>query len=119
MHNLWSQFDMSLQPFPSVLEIQENCLTNMGSWQSYTNFHFTGISPFFQDQKNQNDTFSAIEKELMMSLLNGIQSDRAKRQKKQAKKQKVSKKKMDVHFALFFRLFRRVVTHDDFLLKYF
>lgn len=35
------------------------------------------------------------------------------------KKQKVSKKKMDVHFALFFRLFRRVVTHDDFLLKYF
>lgn len=29
----------------------------------------------------------------MMSLLNGIQSDRAKRQKKQAKKQKVSKKK--------------------------
>lgn len=81
MHNLWSQFDTSLQPFPSVLEIQENCLTNMGSWQSYTNFHFTGISPFFQDQKNQNDTFSAIEKELMMSLLNGIQSDRAKRQK--------------------------------------
>lgn len=73
---------------------------------------------FFQDQKNQNDTFSAIEKELMMSLLNGIQSDRAKHQKKQAKKQKVSKKKMDVHFALFFRLFRRVVTHDDFLLKY-
>lgn len=56
----------------------------------------------------------------MMSLLNGIQSDRAKRQKKQAKKQKVNKKKkMDVHFALFFRLFRRVVTHDDFLLKYF
>lgn len=55
----------------------------------------------------------------MMSLLNGIQSDRAKRQKKQAKKQKVSKKKMDVHFVLFFRLFRRVVTHDDFLLKYF
>lgn len=53
-----------------------------------------------------------------MSLLNGIQSDRAKHQKKQAKKQKVSKKKMDVHFALFFRLFRRVVTHDDFLLKY-
>lgn len=29
-----------------------------------------------------------------------------------------NKRLMDVHFALFFRLFRRVVTHDDFLLKY-
>lgn len=35
------------------------------------------------------------------------------------KNKRLAKKKMDVHFALFFRLFRRVVTHDDFLLKYF